>query len=159
MGGIGSPGLRQPWARISQRLRRNEFGWSFTIDTPMLQAEFSANAERVAPSQSENDCDSTEFRVALSVQPFKRAAVQVLHLRETNVTLRIETDSDGQRTTIRLIGRMRREHVEELKAQIKAGGPNVTLDLNEVSLVVWMSFASSQNVKRKASPWCIVLVI
>jgi hypothetical protein len=54
---------------------------------------------------------------------------------KTNVTLRIEKDSDGRTTTLRLIGRMRREHIEELKAQIKAGGPNVTLDLNEVSLV------------------------
>ena len=51
------------------------------------------------------------------------------------MTLRIEKDSDLQTTTLRLIGRMRREHIEELKAQIKAGGPNVTLDLNEVSLV------------------------
>ena len=38
-------------------------------------------------------------------------------------------------TTLRLIGRMRREHIEELKAQIKAAGKSVTLDLNEVSLV------------------------
>ena len=51
------------------------------------------------------------------------------------MTLRIDKDSNGQRTTIRLIGRMRREHIEELKAQIKAGGASVTLDLNEVSLV------------------------
>ena len=51
------------------------------------------------------------------------------------MTLRIEKDSDGQTTTLRLIGRMRREHIEELKAQIKAGGTRVTLDLNEVSLV------------------------
>ena len=51
------------------------------------------------------------------------------------MTLRIEKDSDGQRTTIRLIGRMQREHIEELKAQIEAGGTSVTLDLNEVSLV------------------------
>ena len=51
------------------------------------------------------------------------------------MTLRIERDSDGQTTTLRLIGRMRREHIEELKAQIKAGGASVTLDLNEVSLV------------------------
>ena len=51
------------------------------------------------------------------------------------MTLRIEQDSNGQQTTIRLIGRMQREHIEELKAQIKAGGANVTLDLNEVSLV------------------------
>ncbi len=30
---------------------------------------------------------------------------------------------------------MRRECIEELKAQIKAGGASVTLDLNEVGLV------------------------
>ena len=52
------------------------------------------------------------------------------------MTLRIEKDSDGRTTTLRLIGRMRREHIEELKAQIETGEPNVTLDLNEVSLVV-----------------------
>jgi hypothetical protein len=51
------------------------------------------------------------------------------------MTLRIERDSDGQTTTIRLIGRMQREHIVELEAQIKAGGANVTLDLNDVSLV------------------------
>ena len=51
------------------------------------------------------------------------------------MTLRIEKDSDGKTTTIRLIGRMRRECIEELKAQIEAGGTSVTLDLNEVSLV------------------------
>ena len=51
------------------------------------------------------------------------------------MTLRIEKDSNGPRTTIRLIGRMQREHIEELKAQIKAGGASITLDLNEVSLV------------------------
>ena len=51
------------------------------------------------------------------------------------MTLRIEKDSDGQSTTIRLIGRMQREHIVELEAQIKAGGANVTLDLNEVSIV------------------------
>ena len=51
------------------------------------------------------------------------------------MTLRIEKDSDGQTTTLRLIGRMRPEHIEELRAQIEAGGTSVTLDLNEVSLV------------------------
>src|SRR2546423_11233165 len=65
----------------------------------------------------------------------QRAPVQAWHFRETNMTLRIEKDSDGQRTTIRLIGRMQREHRKELKAQIKAGGASVTLDLNDVSLV------------------------
>jgi hypothetical protein len=51
------------------------------------------------------------------------------------MTLRIEKHSDERGTTIRLIGRIRREHLEELKAQMKDGGPKVTLDLNEVSLV------------------------
>jgi hypothetical protein len=50
------------------------------------------------------------------------------------MTLRIEKDSNGQTTTIRLIGRMKRECIEELKAQIRAGGAKVTLDLDEVSL-------------------------
>jgi hypothetical protein len=35
----------------------------------------------------------------------------------------------------RLIGRLKRECIEELKAQIEAGGTSVTLNLNEVSLV------------------------
>ena len=95
----------------------------------MLQAEFSANAEKAARVKSEDACDSGEFQVALGVQPFKRAT------EKTNMTLRIEKNSNGQRTTIRLIGRMRRECIEELKAQIRAGGASVTLDLNEVSLV------------------------
>lgn len=52
-----------------------------------------------------------------------------------NMTLKIEKYSDGHSTTIRLIGRMRREHLESLKGQIKDNGPRITLDLNEVSLV------------------------
>src|SRR5258707_13858072 len=68
--------------------------------------------------------------MALSVQTVRSRTKS-----KTNVTLRIEKDSDGQTMTLRLIGRMRREHIEEVKAQIKAGGPNVTLDLNEVRLV------------------------
>ncbi len=68
--------------------------------------------------------------MALSVQRFKRGTSE-----KKNVTLRIEKDSNGKSTTIRLIGRMRREHIEELKAQIKTGGASVTLDLSEISLV------------------------
>jgi hypothetical protein len=51
------------------------------------------------------------------------------------VTLRIETYTDGGRTTIRLIGRMRAEHLSEVQNQIKESGGNVTLDLEEVTLV------------------------
>ena len=51
------------------------------------------------------------------------------------MTLRIERASDGHSTTIRLIGRMRAEHLEELEKQIRESGPAVTLDLEEVTLV------------------------
>jgi hypothetical protein len=51
------------------------------------------------------------------------------------MTLRIEKASDGQRTTIRLIGRMRAEHLDELNKQIRETGPAITLDLEEVVLV------------------------
>ncbi len=51
------------------------------------------------------------------------------------MTLRIEPTSDEHGTTIRLIGRMQAQHVEELKAQIGDSGAGVILDLEELSLV------------------------
>ena len=51
------------------------------------------------------------------------------------MTLRIEKASDGHSTTIRLIGRMRAEHLEELEKQIRESGPALILDLDEVTLV------------------------
>jgi hypothetical protein len=95
----------------------------------MLQAEFSANAENPAPTKTKTPViqGNSKWHSACSCSS--------VALERTNVTLRIEKDSDGQTTTLRLIGRMRRKHIEELKAQIKAGGTSVTLDLNEVSLV------------------------
>jgi anti-anti-sigma regulatory factor len=51
------------------------------------------------------------------------------------MTLRLESASDEHGTTIRLIGRMQAQHVEELKAQIGASGARVVLDLEELSLV------------------------
>ena len=51
------------------------------------------------------------------------------------MTLRIEPVSDEHGTTIRLIGRMQAQHVEELKAQIGDRGARVVLDLEELSLV------------------------
>jgi hypothetical protein len=51
------------------------------------------------------------------------------------MTLKIERYSDGLSTTIRLIGRMRAEHLEELKKQIRESGSKITLDLEEVNLV------------------------
>lgn len=51
------------------------------------------------------------------------------------MTLRIESVSDEHGTTIRLIGRMQAQHVEELKAQIGTSRARVLLDLEELSLV------------------------
>ena len=43
--------------------------------------------------------------------------------------------SDEHGTTIRLIGRMQAQHLEELTAQIGTSGAKVVLDLEELSLV------------------------
>jgi hypothetical protein len=51
------------------------------------------------------------------------------------MTLKIEKVSDASGTTLRLIGRMQIEHLQELKTQIELGGPNVSLDVEEMSLV------------------------
>jgi anti-anti-sigma regulatory factor len=51
------------------------------------------------------------------------------------MTLKIETDSDGYCTTIRLIGRMRAEHLPELEQQIRESESKIVLDLEEVNLV------------------------
>ena len=51
------------------------------------------------------------------------------------MTLKIERCSDGAITTIRLIGRMRAEHVMELAQQIAESESKVVLDLEEVKLV------------------------
>ena len=53
----------------------------------------------------------------------------------SNMTLKIEKYRDGNRTIIRLIGRMRAEHLEELQKQIRENGPAIILDLDEVALV------------------------
>jgi len=51
------------------------------------------------------------------------------------MTLKIERYSDGRCTTIRLIGWLRAEHLDELEKQIKGGGSQIALDLEEVNLV------------------------
>jgi anti-anti-sigma regulatory factor len=51
------------------------------------------------------------------------------------MTLRIEKHSDATGTTLRLMGRIRSEHLQELKEQLSAAGTDVVLDLDEVTLV------------------------
>ena len=51
------------------------------------------------------------------------------------MTFRIEKTRSGSVTTVRLIGRLRSEHVEELKKQISPDEGQVVLDLEELTLV------------------------
>ena len=50
------------------------------------------------------------------------------------MTLRIVADIREDRTTIRLIGRMRAEHVEHVRAEIAASRAPAELDLDELIL-------------------------
>ena len=51
------------------------------------------------------------------------------------MTFKIERHADGRRATLRLIGRLQAEYMEELQAQIEDNGPRTVLDLDEVTLV------------------------
>jgi anti-anti-sigma regulatory factor len=51
------------------------------------------------------------------------------------VTLKIEKTLGERGTIIKLMGRIRAEHLDELKAQISASVPKIVLELGEVSLV------------------------
>ena len=51
------------------------------------------------------------------------------------MTLRIEKDSQSGRTTIRLIGHLRAEDIEELQKQLLQSVPRFVLDLRELRLV------------------------
>src|SRR5260370_18175947 len=49
--------------------------------------------------------------------------------------LKIEKDSRGGKTTIRLIGHFQSEHIGEMKKQLQHNGPLFILDLKEVTVV------------------------
>ena len=49
--------------------------------------------------------------------------------------MRIEKNSQGGRTTIRLIGHFQVEHIEELQKQFRQNGSRFVLDLTELTLV------------------------
>jgi anti-anti-sigma regulatory factor len=51
------------------------------------------------------------------------------------MTLKIETASDGHTATLRLIGRIEAEYLDELEAHIRKHRPLLALDLREVTLV------------------------
>ncbi len=51
------------------------------------------------------------------------------------MTFKIEKYRHGDSTTIRLIGRMRAEHLSELEKQIRESESKIVLDLEELNLV------------------------
>ena len=51
------------------------------------------------------------------------------------MTFKIEKHRDRHRTTIRLIGRMRADHLSELEEQIRESESKIVLDLEELNLV------------------------
>ena len=51
------------------------------------------------------------------------------------VTLKIETTSDGETATLRLIGRLESGNLGELEAQVRRLRPRLVFDLDEVTLV------------------------
>ena len=55
--------------------------------------------------------------------------------QEARTPLKIERQSDGKTTIMWLIGRIRSEDLDELKAQTNDNSKRIILDLNEVTLV------------------------
>jgi len=51
------------------------------------------------------------------------------------VTLKIEKLAGEHGTTLKLIGRIRAEHLAELRGQIATSSPTIVLELGEVTLV------------------------
>ena len=49
--------------------------------------------------------------------------------------MKIETDSQRGKTTVRLSGQFQAEHIAELKRQLPENGPRFVLDLTEVTVV------------------------
>jgi len=56
--------------------------------------------------------------------------------------VQIERGSDGARSTIRLIGSVKSEHLREIAHQLEICGPRAALDLEAVTVVASMSSSS-----------------
>ena len=103
---------------------------SFARPTSGSDAELSANAEIAARLQKLKTNNSIIYEWRWDCHLCTRESSG-----RSNMTLRIEKRGDGDSTTIRLIGRMQAEHLEELEKQIRESGPALILDLDEVTLV------------------------
>src|SRR5439155_1683271 len=89
-------------------------GETFSIDESWLKGEPHQSSKGVA-------------RLLLPSSAYDRWLPQM--------TLRIETVSDGQTATLRLIGRIESESLDELRAEVRRHRLRLVLDLDEVTLV------------------------
>jgi hypothetical protein len=96
--------------------------WSF--------ADNSANAENsaVISMLSVNISESYAWSPHCS-------SVSSFTSQKSQMTLKIEKVSNGRKTVIRLSGRLRSEHLDELKTQIDGDQSRIALDLDSVTLV------------------------
>jgi hypothetical protein len=95
--------------------RRNT--WSF--------ADNSANAENSAAF----------FVVSVNISESYAWSPHCSSFQKSQMTLKIEKVSDGQKTVIRLSGRLQSEHLDELKTQLDGDQSRIALDLDGVTLV------------------------
>jgi hypothetical protein len=86
-------------------------------------------AEKLAISENTATCFSA---TASYSNTFERRA---LCNCQTTVTLKIEKLAGEHGTTLKLIGRIRAEHLAELRVQIAASAASIVLELREVTLV------------------------
>ena len=73
--------------------------------------------------------------MATGVHILRRRNIDWMRPQEAQTPLKIERQSDGKTTIIWLIGRIRSEDLEELKAQTNDSSERMVLDLHEVTLV------------------------
>jgi hypothetical protein len=93
-----------------------------------LVADNSANAEISAALFVRQPNDFCKLCVVLSLHCLVSSA-------SFQMMLKIERDSDGRKTIIRLCGRLQSEHVNELKTQLTDEPSAMILDLEGVTLV------------------------
>jgi hypothetical protein len=51
------------------------------------------------------------------------------------MTFRIDRHARGKKVILKLVGSLRIEHIDELKAQIKAAGRDIVLDVGAVTVI------------------------
>src|SRR5712664_4813107 len=78
---------------------------------------------------------SNIFGMASGMHSLSRRNIDAMRPQEAQTPLKIERQSDGKTTIIWLIGRIRSEDLEELKAQTNDSSERMVLDLHGVTLV------------------------